>query len=101
MPILRSTFIALSQNPALRSFSESSAIGRRMSSRFVAGLEIDDALHAAETLNAHGISATLDSLGENVACADEARRHADIYHQLLDAIQRRGLNANVSIKLTQ
>ncbi len=101
MPVLRSTFIALSRNPALRSFSESSSVGRRMSSRFVAGMEIEDVLRAAETLNAHGISATLDSLGENVATPDEARRSAEVYHHLLDAIQQRGLRANVSVKLTQ
>ena len=101
MPVLRSTFIALSRNPALRAFSESSTIGRRMSSRFVAGMEIDDVLRAAETLNAHGISATLDSLGENVATPDEARRSAEIYHHLLDAVRQRGLNANISVKLTQ
>jgi proline dehydrogenase len=101
MPVLRSAFIALSRNPALRGFSESSNLGRRMSSRFVAGMEVNDVLHAAETLNAAGISATLDSLGENVANADEAHRSADVYHQLLDDIQQRGLNANVSVKLTQ
>lgn len=101
MPLLRSTFIALSRNTALRRFSESSTIGRRMSSRFVAGMEIEDVLNAAETLNSHGIYATLDSLGENVATPDEARRSADVYHQLLDAIQKRGLKANVSVKLTQ
>jgi proline dehydrogenase len=72
-----------------------------MSSRFVAGMEIDDVIRAAESVNAQGISATLDSLGENVSTPDEARHSADIYHELLDAIQRRGLNANVSVKLTQ
>jgi proline dehydrogenase len=101
MAVLRSTFIALSRNPALRGFSESSSFGRKMSSRFVAGMEIDDVLRAAEAVNAQGISATLDSLGENVATPDEARRSADIYHRLLDAIQQRGLNANISVKLTQ
>ena len=101
MALLRSTFIALSRNSALRGFSESSSIGRKMSSRFVAGLEIEDVLQAAETLNAHGISATLDSLGENVATPDEARRSAEVYHRLLDAIQQRGLDANISVKLTQ
>jgi proline dehydrogenase len=101
MAVLRSTFIALSRNASLRGFSESSTVGRKMSSRFVAGMEIDDVLHAAETLNAHGISATLDSLGENVSTPDEAHRSAEIYHQLLDAIKQRGLNANVSVKLTQ
>ncbi len=101
MTVLRSTFIALSRNPALRGFSESSTVGRRMSSRFVAGMEVDDVLRAAETLNRQGISATLDSLGENVATPEEARQSAQVYHQLLDSIQQRGLNANVSVKLTQ
>ncbi len=101
MPVLRSTFIALSRNSALRGFSESSSIGRRMSSRFVAGLEVDDVLRAAESVNSQGISATLDSLGENVATPDEARHSADVYHRLLDDIKSRGLNANVSVKLTQ
>jgi proline dehydrogenase len=101
MAVLRSTFIALSRNPALRGFSESSTIGRKMSSRFVAGVQIEDVLRAAEAVNAQGISATLDSLGENVATRDEALRSADVYHQLLDSIQQRGLNANVSVKLTQ
>ena len=101
MPVLRTTFIALSRNPTLRSFSESSSIGRKMSSRFVAGLEVDDVLHAAESVNSQGISATLDSLGENVATPDEARHSADVYHRLLDDIKSRGLNANVSVKLTQ
>jgi len=101
MAVLRSTFIALSRNPALRGFSESSRIGRRMSSRFVAGMEIEDVLRAAESVNSQGIAATLDSLGENVTTADQAKHSADVYHELLDAIQQRGLNANVSVKLTQ
>lgn len=101
MPILRSAFIALSRNTTLRSFSERSAIGRRMSSRFVAGMTLDEVLHSAESLQEMGIASTLDSLGENVSTADEARRSADVYHRLLDAIQTRRLNANVSVKLTQ
>jgi proline dehydrogenase len=101
MPILRSAFIALSRNAALRSFSERSSIGRRMSSRFVAGMQVEDVLRVAETINQQGMAVTLDSLGENVSTADEARRAADIYHRLLDEIRARGLNANVSVKLTQ
>jgi proline dehydrogenase len=101
MSILRSVFIGLSRNASLRHFSEQSSLGRRMSTRFVAGMQTEDVLRAAESLNAHGIAATLDSLGENVATPEEARRSADIYHRLLDAIQLRGLNANVSVKLTQ
>jgi len=101
MPILRSAFIALSRNQLLRHFSERSAIGRRMSSRFVAGMEIEDVLRAARSMQDQGIASTLDSLGENVSTPEQARHSADIYHQLLDAIAARKLNANVSLKLTQ
>lgn len=72
-----------------------------MSSRFVAGMEIEDAIRATEGLNRHGISATLDNLGESVSSEQQARAAADVYHRLLDAIVSRKLNANVSVKLTQ
>jgi proline dehydrogenase len=72
-----------------------------MSSRFVAGMTLEDVLKAAASLNAQGITATLDSLGENVSRPEEAERSAAIYHQLLDAIGERKLRANVSVKLTQ
>jgi proline dehydrogenase len=101
MPLLRSAFIALSTNQPLRRFSENSSVGRKLSSRFVAGLEVEDVLRAAEMLNQHGMSATLDSLGESVATEAEAHRAADIYHRLLDAIAAKKLNSNISVKLTQ
>jgi proline dehydrogenase len=101
MPLLRSTFIALSQDARLRRFSENSTIGRRVSSRFVAGMGIEDVLRAAETLNSSGITATLDNLGESVSTQQQAEAAADIYHRLLDAIVARRLEANVSVKLTQ
>jgi len=101
MPLLRSAFIALSTNKSMRRFSESSSIGRKLSSRFVAGLEVEDALRAAEMLNNHGMSATLDVLGESVTNEAEAHRSAETYHRLLDAIAAKKLNANISVKLTQ
>ena len=101
MPLLRSTFIALSRNRSLRRFCEQSKVGTRLSSRFVAGTEIDDALRVAESVNRQGISVTLDSLGESVTTEGEAHRAAEIYHQLLDTINARKLNANISVKLTQ
>ncbi len=99
--MLRSFFLALSTNRALRSFSERSAAGRAMSSRFVAGLSPAEALAACERINREGIAATLDSLGESVATEAEARRSAAVYFELLGAIESRGLKANVSLKLTQ
>ena len=99
--MLRSLFISMSQNKGLRRFSESSALGRKLSSRFVAGMTVEAALEAAEHMNREGIVATLDSLGESVNDAEHARASAEIYHKLLDAIEARGLKANVSVKLTQ
>ena len=101
MPLLRSAFIALSRNRILRNFSERSVVGRRMSSRFVAGMEIDDALRVAESVNQQGMAVTVDSLGESVTSEAEAYQAADYYHHLLDAIAARKLNANISVKLTQ
>nr|WP_035354504.1 proline dehydrogenase family protein [Edaphobacter aggregans] len=99
--MLRSIFISLSQNITLRSFAERSSIGRTMSGRFVAGMTVDDALGASERVNRDAIAVTLDALGESVTTEAEARASAAVYHQMLDAIAARRLNANVSLKLSQ
>jgi proline dehydrogenase len=101
MPLLRSFFIALSHDRLLRRFSERSRLGVRLSSRFVAGMEIGDALRVAEAINQQGMAVSLDSLGESVTTEAEARAAAQVYHQLLDAIAEHKLNANISVKLTQ
>jgi proline dehydrogenase len=101
MPFLRSAFIALSHNRPLRRFCEHSRLGARLNSRFIAGMTPDDALRVAEEVNRQGIAVTLDSLGESVTSESEAQRAADIYHKLLDAISARGIQANISVKLTQ
>jgi proline dehydrogenase len=64
-------------------------------------MDISDALRAAEAVNSQGMAVTLDSLGESVTSETEAHRAAEVYHQLLDLIASRKLNANVSVKLTQ
>ncbi len=101
MPVLRSAFIALSKNRTLRSLCENTRFGRKMSSRFVAGMEIGDALLVTQALNQQGMHVTLDSLGESVSSDVEAHRAAEIYHQLLDLIANEKLDANISVKLTQ
>jgi proline dehydrogenase len=101
MPLLRSAFIALSRNRLLRRFGERSSVGRKLSSRFIAGMEIDDALRVAEAINRQGMHVTLDALGESVTSDVEAHASAEVYHRLLDAIAQRKLDANVSVKLTQ
>jgi|SRR5579872_2855420 len=98
--MLRAFFVHLSENRSLRSFSERSALGQRISSRFVAGTEIADAVRVTQTLNRSDMSVSIDNLGENVTNADEARHSAQLYHQILDAISANQLNANISLKLT-
>jgi proline dehydrogenase len=98
--MLRAIFIALSESTMIRRTAERSALGRRMSGRFVAGMTVADALDATERMNALGMSATVDNLGENVTNREEAAESAKLYHEMIDALSSRGLNANVSLKLT-
>ncbi len=98
--MLRELFIGLSTSRALRAFAEHSPVGQKMSRRFVAGTEVDDLLAAAEAVNQRGMTVSVDNLGENVTNAEEARSSAQLYHRLLDLITERGLQANVSLKLT-
>jgi proline dehydrogenase len=69
--------------------------------RFFAGVGLPDAIDAIRKLNAVGIMATLDHLGESVTNAAEAKVQADAYVEVLHAIAAAGVDANVSIKLTQ
>jgi proline dehydrogenase len=98
--MLRALFIGLSENTSLRHFAESSPLGLRFSGRFVAGTQLKDVIRATQTVNASGASVSIDNLGENVTNADEAKQSAELYHQMLDEIASRKLNANISLKLT-
>ncbi len=99
--VLRDTFIGLSRSAALRRLAERSSLGSKLSRRFVAGTTREEGLHAALQVNAAGMPVSMDNLGENVATAQEAEESAALYHQLLDEIAARGVNGNVSLKLTQ
>jgi proline dehydrogenase len=74
---------------------------RRMVRRFVPGEGLDDALATLESLRAQGMRWTVDVLGESVDSREAATAAADRYIQTLDALAARGLEANVSVKLTQ
>jgi len=71
-----------------------------LAKRFVAGETIEDALVAVQRLNAEGMTATLDFLGEDVLDRDAAIHTRDQYFRMLDAIREAGAKTNVSIKLT-
>lgn len=98
--VLRALFISLSESRSLRAIAEKSAIGRRISTRFVAGTQVEDVLRATQAINQAGPTVSIDNLGENVTNVEEARQSAALYHQLLDDIARLGLKANISLKLT-
>ncbi|MDB5041702.1 MAG: Proline dehydrogenase [Candidatus Eremiobacteraeota bacterium] len=71
-----------------------------LAKRFIAGETVDEAMDAVAALNAAGMTATLDFLGEDVTSAAEAERTRDAYFALLEAIRARSVETNVSVKLT-
>jgi len=98
--MFRTIFISLSENRMIRRMAERSAMGRKISGRFVAGMTVADALDATARMNALGMSVSVDNLGENVTNVAEAKESAALYHELIDDITERKLDANVSMKLT-
>jgi proline dehydrogenase len=98
--MLRNALLYLSNQQRVFRFIRDNRLAKRFASRFVAGETIDEALAAVTALNARGIRASLDLLGESVTNADEARQTGNEYVELLERIQARGLDANVSVKLT-
>jgi proline dehydrogenase len=73
---------------------------QRLSSRYIAGPTLDDALRVVRKLNAKGKLATIDVLGEEITNADEARAIAGQYLDVLARLDAEGLDSNVSVKLT-
>ncbi|MFL5920466.1 MAG: proline dehydrogenase family protein [Gaiellaceae bacterium] len=73
---------------------------RRISGRYIAGEELDDALRVVRRLNDQGKMATIDVLGEEIVSPDEARAIGNAYRESLDAFERGKLDSNVSVKPT-
>jgi len=99
--VFRNFILHFAMHPEIRRMFTDSKGARRLSRRWVAGEKLEDALQVVATLNASGLSATLDHLGENVNTPKEARAACDTVLDMLDAIHQRGLDCNVSLKLTQ
>ena len=98
--MLRSTLLYLSNQPSVFRFVRNNRLAKGFARRFVAGETLDDAIGVVRALNARGISASLDLLGESVTSEAEARGTRDQYVRILDRIAEAGLDANVSVKLT-
>jgi proline dehydrogenase len=76
-------------------------LGRRVALRFVAGETLDEAVEAARRSNDAGMTVSMDHLGEHVTDRRAAESARDDYLACLDRIAAEGLDANISIKLTQ
>lgn len=99
--LLRKTFLVMSENRGMHRFVVGNGLTRKMSRRFIAGEMLDEALGSIRELNAKGILATLDLLGESVESEAEARQAGADYEAILDRLAESGLKANVSLKPTQ
>ncbi len=99
--MLRAGLLWLSEQPQVFRFVRRNGLARRFASRFVAGETVESAVAALRDVNAAGLSASLDLLGESVQHAEEALQARDTYLETLDRIRASGANANVSVKLTQ
>lgn len=98
--MLRSALLYLSNQPKIFKFVRNNGLAKSFANRFVAGETLDTALDAVGRLNARGITASLDLLGESVHNEAEARAAGDAYVAMLDRIRERKADANVSVKLT-
>src|SRR5574339_1305670 len=101
MSIMRRVLLAGSTNPWLRDRATKTAFVRRAVSRFMPGEQIDDALRAAAELKPQGITTILTKLGENLTAVEEAEEVTTHYLDVLDRVDRAGLDAHISIKPTQ
>ena len=99
--MLREGLIHLSESSLARRIATGAPGARTMARRFVAGETVDEGILVARELNQADLSVTLDYLGESVSRREEAVAAADTYLRLIDAIAQEGLDANVSLKLTQ
>ena len=99
--MLRSFLIYLSRAAWAQRLVTGWGVAWKAASRFVAGERIEDAIRAIHELNEKGIHATLDYLGEHTSTLEEANKATDDILSVLNKIDKAGVKANVSVKLTQ
>ena len=98
--MLKDTLLYMAQNSHMRDFVTQNRVTRNISRRFVAGEFLDDAVQVTQILNQRGIGVALDLLGENVTDVREAQTSAENYKKALHTVAKRGIDANLSVKLT-
>jgi proline dehydrogenase len=101
MGFARSLLLAGSQSAWLRRRAPRLPFVRRTVARFMPGEDLPDALAAAAELRTAGITTLLTRLGENIDDAAQADEVAGHYLSVIDKAKERGLDAEISVKLTQ
>lgn len=99
--ITRTALLYLSKRHNLKDYFSRFDAFKRITGRFIAGEEIDEAIFAIRELNALGITASFDHLGECISSKAEAEAEVREYLRALGRIESSGIRANVSVKLTQ
>jgi len=99
--LTRSALIYLSRQEGLKEFAARFSLFRKLTTRFIAGETIDEAIAAIREINARGCSASFDHLNESVDSAAETEAEVTEYLNVLARIDDTGIKSNVSIKLTQ
>ena len=99
--VTRSALIYLSRQEGLKDFATRFRPFKKLTTRFVAGQTIDEAVTAIRRINADGCSASFDHLNESVNSPGETTAEVTEYLQILQQIDATGINSNASIKLTQ
>lgn len=101
MSVVGRAVLAITERERIRTMVTEGRAGVALSRRFVAGETLDDAVAVAKTLNEEGASVSLDYLGEHITHPDEAEQPLAAYRDALARIAADGIDANISIKLTQ
>jgi proline dehydrogenase len=99
--MLRNTLLWASTNPFLAERLPRYGFVQRATRRFMPGETLEDALREAERLKGGGIPTTFTLLGENVTTPEEADLVVTHYLEVLEAVKARGVDTEVSVKLTQ
>jgi proline dehydrogenase len=98
--VIRGLVLGVAGRPAIRK-AVTGGIGRRVALRFVAGETLSAAIEVTRRLNGEGFAVSLDHLGENVTDPVQAASAAAVYGDAVTAIHIGGMDADVSMKLTQ
>ncbi|PYS90599.1 MAG: proline dehydrogenase [Acidobacteria bacterium] len=99
--IARDALLFLSRQEGLKDFATRFRPFKKLTTRFVAGENIEEAVAAIRELNALGATASFDHLNEGVTNKAETEGEVREYQRVLARIDETGIKSNVSIKLTQ